>query len=129
MSRRLPDPVLRRIRCALSKSSRPLRGSWRPTKRTFGTPSCQRAMGTSDPQDVAFRGSLRSVAGGDDPDVVAAQAEVMVEELDVLGDPARFGVDVGAHETDLHARLPPFPSCCGAGCCVAAGGSKRGGRR
>ena len=44
---RRSQPVLRRIRCALSRSSRPLRGSWRPTNRMFGVPSCQRAIGTA----------------------------------------------------------------------------------
>ena len=44
-----------------------------------------------DAQDVALRRALRAVAGGDDPDVVAAQPEVLVEVLDVLGDAARSG--------------------------------------
>ena len=44
-----------------------------------------------DAQDVALGGALRTVAGGDDPDVVAAQAEVLVEVLDVLGDATRSG--------------------------------------
>ena len=61
-----------------------------------------------DAQDVALGRALRAVAGGDDPDVVAAQAEVLVEVLDVLGDAAALRVDVRADETDLHrrSRLP-----------------------
>ena len=35
--------------------------------------------------------ALRAVAGGQDPDVVAAQAQVLVQEPDVLGDAAASG--------------------------------------
>ena len=59
-----------------------------------------------DPQDVALRGALQAVAGGDDPDVVAAQAEVLVEEPDVLGDAAGYRVDVRTDEPDLHGSAP-----------------------
>ncbi len=59
-----------------------------------------------DAQDVALGRALRTVARGDDPDVVAAQPEVLVEVPDVLGDPARLGVDVRADETDLHRSAP-----------------------
>ena len=71
-----------------------------------------------DAQDVALGGSLRAVAGGDDPDVVAAQAQVLVEVADVLGDAARLRVDVRAHEADLHCR-PAWPIS--AGSSVATG--------
>jgi hypothetical protein len=54
--------------------------------------------------DVALGGALGAVAGGQDPDVVAAQPQVLVEELHVLRDPARGRVDVRADETDLHRR-------------------------
>ena len=39
---------------------------------------------------------------GQDPDVVAAQAEVLVQEPDVLGDAAALRVDVRADQADLH---------------------------
>ena len=71
-----------------------------------------------DAQDVALGRALRAVAGGHDPDVVAAQPEVLVEVADVLGDPARLRVDVRADEADLHRSVP------GAG----SGASNRGGR-
>ena len=58
----------------------------------------------ADAQDVALRRALGAVAGGDDPDVVAALAQVLVEEPDVLGDAARLRVDVRADEADLHRR-------------------------
>ena len=65
-------------------------------------------MGTREPDaqadDVALGRALRAVAGGDDPDVVAAQPEVLVQEPDVLGDAAVLGVDVRADEADLHRR-------------------------
>ena len=69
-----------------------------------------------EPDDVALRRSLRAVAGGQDADVVATQAQVLVQEADVLGDPAAFRVDVRADETDLHGWSGPDPA------------SKRGGR-
>ena len=56
----------------------------------------------ADAQDVALRRALRTVAGGDDPDVVAVEPEVLVQELDVLRDTARFRIDVRADEADLH---------------------------
>ena len=62
------------------------------------------AEADADADDVALRRALRAVAGGDDPHVVAAQAEVLVEEPDVLGDAARLRVDVRADEADLHRR-------------------------
>ena len=65
---------------------------------------------------VAFRGALQAVAAADDPDVMAALAEVLVEVPDVLVDPTRIGVDVGRDQADLHGRSPSRP------------GSKRGGR-
>ncbi len=65
-----------------------------------------------EPDDVALRGALGAVAGGQDAHVMAALAEVLVQEADVLGDTAVVGVDVRADEADLH-RAP---------------GSKRGGR-
>ena len=63
----------------------------------------------ADPDDVALGRPLEAVAGGDDPDVVAAQAEVLVEVADVLGDAARQRVDVRADEADLHRRPAPAP--------------------
>jgi len=72
----------------------------------------------AEPDDVAFRRPLRTVAGGQDPDVVPAQAQVFVEEPDVLGDPTVLGVDVRTDETDLHR---PTSS-------RRTGGSNRGGR-
>ena len=71
-----------------------------------------------DAQDVALGGPLRAVAGGDDPDVVAAQPQVLVEIADVLRDAARFRVDVRADEADLHGR-PAWPIS--AGSSVGAG--------
>ena len=67
--------------------------------------------GEADPdaQDVALGRPLRAVAGGDDPDVVAAQPQVLVEVADVLGDAAVLRVDVRADEADLH-RGPPSPA-------------------
>jgi hypothetical protein len=62
--------------------------------------------------DVALRRALGTMAGGQDPDVVAAQAQVLVQEADVLGHATRLWVDVRADQADLH-RWP---------------GSNRGGR-
>jgi hypothetical protein len=76
------------------------------------------AEADSDPQDVALGRPLRAVAGRDDPDIVAAQAEVLVEEPDVLGNATGFRVDVRTDEPDLHGRRPFSGS----------GSSKRGGR-
>ena len=56
----------------------------------------------AEPDDVALGRALRAVARGQDADVVAALAEPLVEELDVLGDAAARGVDVRADEADLH---------------------------
>jgi hypothetical protein len=60
----------------------------------------------ADPEadDVALRRPLRPVTRGQDPDVVAALAQALVEVVDVLGDPAAGGVDVRADEPDLHRR-------------------------
>ncbi len=77
-----------------------------------------------DPQDVTLGRSLRSVAGGDDPDVVATQPQVLVQEPDVLGHASRFGVDVGTDQPDLHGWRRPS----GGGGSKNAGSSKRGGR-
>ena len=71
----------------------------------------------AQPDDVALGGALEAVRRGQDPDVVAAQPEVLVEVADVLGDAARQRVDVRRDEPDLHR--PPSPSGCW----------KRGGRR
>ena len=72
-----------------------------------------------DADDVALRRALRTVAGGDDPHVVAAQAQVLVEEPDVLGDPAGLRVDVRADEADLHGR--PRRVLAGRSAAAAAG--------
>jgi hypothetical protein len=58
----------------------------------------------AQPDDVAFRRALGTVAGRQDPDVVAAQAQVLVQEPDVLRDATVVGVDVRADEADLHRR-------------------------
>jgi hypothetical protein len=60
----------------------------------------------ADPQDVALRCALWSMAGGDDPHVVSPESQVLVEEPDVLGDPTGFGVDVRADQADLHGWPP-----------------------
>jgi hypothetical protein len=49
------------------------------------------------------------VARGQDADVVAALAEALVEELDVLRDAAAGRVDVRTDEPDLH-RSPGAPA-------------------
>ncbi len=72
-----------------------------------------------EPDDVALRRPLRAVARGQDADVVAALAEALVEEVDVLGDAAAGRIDVRADQADLHARSPRR---------AASSGSKRGGR-
>ena len=60
-----------------------------------------------DAQDVALGCALGTVAGGDDADVVTAQAQVLVEVLDVLGDATALRVDVRADQADLHRRSVP----------------------
>ena len=55
-----------------------------------------------EPDDVALRRALRSMARRQDADVVAALSQVLVEVLDVLGDAAAGRVDVRADEADLH---------------------------
>ncbi len=72
-----------------------------PTEALIGTEKPD-----AEADDVALRRALRPVAGGQDADVVAAQPQVLVEEPDVLGDPAVVGVDVRADEADLHRRSP-----------------------
>jgi len=66
----------------------------------------------AETDDVAFRGALRTVAGGQDADVVAAQPQVLVQVADVLGHAPVLRVDVRTDQADLHR----------------ASGSKRGGR-
>jgi hypothetical protein len=44
-----------------------------------------------DPDDVALGAALQAVAGGQDPDVVAARAEALVEVADVVVDAAGSG--------------------------------------
>ena len=56
----------------------------------------------AEPDDVALRRPLGAVARGQDADVMAALAEPLVQELDVLGDATAGGVDVRADEADLH---------------------------
>ena len=58
----------------------------------------------ADPDDVALGRPLEAVAATDDPDVVAAQAEVLVEVADVLVHAAGQRVDVRRDEADLHRR-------------------------
>ena len=59
----------------------------------------------ADPDDVALGRALQAVAAGDDPDVVAAQPQVLVEVADVLGHAAGERVDVRRDEPDLHASV------------------------
>src|SRR6266550_1934409 len=56
----------------------------------------------AETDDVALGRSLRSVARREDPDVVAAQPEVLVEVAHVLGNAAGLRVDVRTDEADLH---------------------------
>ncbi len=72
---------------------------------------------------VPLGGPLQAVAAADDPDVVAPQAEILVEVADVLVDPAGDRVDVGRDQADLHRA--------GRSDAVGRGspsGSNRGGR-
>ena len=84
------------------------------------------AEADADAQDVTLGRPLRAVTGGDDPDVVTAQPEVLVEVSDVLRDAARFGIDVRADEADLHGAPPSFASVVTVRAVGAA--SNRGGR-
>src|SRR6476660_666348 len=60
----------------------------------------------TETDDVALRRALRTVACGQDPHVVAARAEVLVEEADMLCHAPGLGEDVRTDEADLH-RSPP----------------------
>ena len=70
----------------------------------------------AEADDVALGGPLEAVGRGEDADGVAAQAEVLVQVVDVLGHAAGERVDVRRDEPDLH-RPAPSP------------GSNTGGRR
>ncbi len=76
----------------------------------------------ADPDDVALGRPLEAVAARQDPDVVAAQPEVLVQVPDVLGHAAGQRVDVGRDEPDLHDRRSS------RACCAAHSSSNRGGR-
>ena len=56
----------------------------------------------ADPDDVPLRRPLEAVRRRDDPDVVAAQAKVLVQVPDVLGHAAWQRIDVRRDEADLH---------------------------
>ena len=71
-----------------------------PTDALIGTEQAD-----AEPDDVALRRALRAVARGEDADVVAAQAQALVQERDVLGDAAAGRVDVRADQADLHGRV------------------------
>ncbi len=60
-----------------------------------------------DADDVALRAALGPVAAADDADVVAAQAQVLVQIPDVLGDATWKRVDVGRDQADLHRVASP----------------------
>jgi hypothetical protein len=77
----------------------------------------------ADADHVALGRALEAVRRRQDPDVVAAQPEVLVEVADVLGHTARQRVDVRRDEPDLHR---PAPST--AACSAARTSSRRGGR-
>ena len=86
----------------------------RERQRPHG-PVGRHAHADPDAQNVALRCALRTVTGGDDSNIVTAQAQVFVQEPDVLGDAAGLRVDVRTDQTDLHARPPssrstPSPS-------------------
>ena len=68
----------------------PLAGIEKPLPRRMTSPS-----------EVA----LQAVGRGQDPDVVAAQAQVLVQVADVLGHAARQRVDVRRDEADLHRAV------------------------
>ena len=56
----------------------------------------------AEPDHVAIGRPLEAVRRGEDPDVVAAQPEVLVQVPDVLRDAAGERVDVRGDEADLH---------------------------
>src|SRR5574337_866651 len=68
-------------------------------------PVGRHAEALAEPDDVALGRGLEAVTGGDDPDVVAAQPEVPVEVVDVLGGAARERVYVRGDESDLHGAV------------------------
>src|ERR1035437_3897837 len=81
------------------------------------------AEALADADDVALGRALQPVAAGDDADVVAAQAEVLVQETDMLVHTARKRIHVRSDESDLHAdrssvpRRRAFAAWYSASCC------------
>ena len=83
------------------------------------------AEALAEADHVALGRPLEAVAAADDPDVVAAQAEVLVEVADVLVHATRDRVDVRRHEADLHRGS----SSSNEASTTSGSSSRRGGRR